>query len=65
MPMYLVDEIGIKKNKIQELEAENVLVERRLISYQSKSEFKIKLNLSRIEYLKSQIAELESFILED
>ena len=61
----IVDEIGIKKNKIQELEAENVLVERRLISYQSKSEFKIKLNLSRIEYLKSQIAELESFILED
>ncbi len=61
----IVDEIGIKKNKIQELEAENILVERKLITYQSKAEFKIKLNLSRIESLKAQIAELESFILED
>ena len=61
----IVDEIGIKKNKIQELEAENILVERRLATYQSKSELKMKLNLSRIECLKAQISELESFILED
>ena len=61
----IVDEIGIKKNQIQQLEAENILVERKLITYQSKAEFKIKFNLSRIECLKAQIAELESFILED
>ena len=61
----IVDEIGIKRNKIQELEAENILAERRLVTYQSKTEFKIKVNLSRIELLKAQIAELESFVLED
>ncbi len=61
----IVDEIGIKRNKIQELEAENILAERRLVTYQSKTEFKIKVNLSRIELLKAQIVELESFVLED
>ena len=61
----IVDEIGIKKNYIQQLEADNTLIERKLITYQSKAELRIKLNLSRIEHLKSQIAELESFILED